>query len=173
MCSIFALLAVVLLICVTRVAKAALDKALAETGESLDGDAMSQSLPVISTPSVNLHEPLIIKIDTNQDNHEHQFITCKFSLLLVFVCNYSIYEMLHIQSVQPESLVVAASNFMGIPCVLLRLLQTSPINPRNFTSYKCCLSQKDIVVLVSFFAWTFTSTGCFLLDATSTCLTID
>ncbi|XP_057771818.1 uncharacterized protein LOC130991553 [Salvia miltiorrhiza] len=64
-------MSVVLIICVTRVAKAALEKALAETGECLDGDAMSQSLPVMSSPSVNLHEPLIIKIDTDQDNHEH------------------------------------------------------------------------------------------------------
>ncbi|XP_047976943.1 TVP38/TMEM64 family membrane protein slr0305-like [Salvia hispanica] len=61
----------VLITCVTRVAKAALEKALAETGECLEGDTMSQSLPLTSNPSVNLHEPLIIKIDTDQDNHEH------------------------------------------------------------------------------------------------------
>ncbi|KAL1548562.1 TVP38/TMEM64 family membrane protein-like protein [Salvia divinorum] len=65
------LVSVVLIICITRVAKAALEKALAETGECLDGDAMPQSLPLVSSPSVNLHEPLIIKIDTDQDNHEH------------------------------------------------------------------------------------------------------
>lgn len=58
------------MICVTRVAKAALDKALAENGDHLDGDSMSQSLPVKSSPCVNLHEPLIIKIDMNEDNHE-------------------------------------------------------------------------------------------------------
>lgn len=67
----FALLAVVLIICITRVARSALEKALAETGASLDGDALPQSLPLMSAPSVNLHDPLIIKIDTNQDNHEH------------------------------------------------------------------------------------------------------
>lgn len=65
------MLAAVLITCVTRVAKAALEKALAETGECLEGDTMSQSLPLTSNPSVNLHEPLIIKIDTDQDNHEH------------------------------------------------------------------------------------------------------
>lgn len=69
-CVVFAFLAVVLLICVTRVAKAALDKALAENGECIDEEIMSQSLPIKSSPSVNLHEPLIIKIDSNQDNHE-------------------------------------------------------------------------------------------------------
>ncbi|KAH6816490.1 SNARE associated Golgi protein family [Perilla frutescens var. frutescens] len=64
------LMSVVLIICVTRVAKAALDKALAENGDCVDGDIMSAQLPVTSGPSVNLHEPLIIKIDTNQDSHE-------------------------------------------------------------------------------------------------------
>ncbi|KAL1543205.1 TVP38/TMEM64 family membrane protein-like protein [Salvia divinorum] len=64
-------MSVVLITCVARVAKAALEKALAETGECLEADAMSQSLPLTSSPSVNLHEPLIIKIETDQDNHEH------------------------------------------------------------------------------------------------------
>ncbi|XP_047951884.1 TVP38/TMEM64 family membrane protein slr0305-like [Salvia hispanica] len=65
------LMSVVLIICITRVAKSALEKALAETGACLDGDALPQSLPLMSSPLVNLDEPLIIKIDTDQDNHEH------------------------------------------------------------------------------------------------------
>ncbi|KAG8370161.1 hypothetical protein BUALT_Bualt14G0088500 [Buddleja alternifolia] len=60
---------VVLIICVTRVAKAALEKALAEN-EDLDDDILSPQLPITADPSVNLHEPFIIKIDTRQDNHE-------------------------------------------------------------------------------------------------------
>lgn len=60
-----------LIICVTRVAKAALEKALAENEDYVDGDIMSPQLPVRSGPAVNLHEPLIIKIDdAHQDNHE-------------------------------------------------------------------------------------------------------
>lgn len=60
----------VLIVCVTRVAKAALDKALAEN-EDVDGDdILSPQLPIKAGPAVNLHEPLIIRIDTPQDNHE-------------------------------------------------------------------------------------------------------
>lgn len=64
------LLAVLLIFCVTRVAKAALDKALAENEDYANGNAMSPTLPVASGPTANLHEPLIIKIDSDQENHE-------------------------------------------------------------------------------------------------------
>ncbi|PIN00227.1 hypothetical protein CDL12_27269 [Handroanthus impetiginosus] len=60
---------VVLIICVMRVAKAALEKALAEN-EDIDGDFLSPELPITADPAVNLHDPLIIKIDTLKDNHE-------------------------------------------------------------------------------------------------------
>ncbi|EYU41539.1 hypothetical protein MIMGU_mgv1a022962mg [Erythranthe guttata] len=60
---------VVLLVCVTRVAKAALEKALAEN-EDTDIDILSPQLPVKAGPTLNLHEPLIIRIDSPQDNHE-------------------------------------------------------------------------------------------------------
>ncbi|KAG8373035.1 hypothetical protein BUALT_Bualt12G0129000 [Buddleja alternifolia] len=53
---------VVLMICVTRVAKNALNKALAEN-EDVDGDIASPELPVVDESAVNLHQPLI-------DNHE-------------------------------------------------------------------------------------------------------
>ncbi|KAL3626214.1 hypothetical protein CASFOL_029763 [Castilleja foliolosa] len=60
----------VLIFCVTRVAKAALEKALAENGDA-DCDILSSpQLPITSAAPVNLNEPLIIKIDTFQDNHE-------------------------------------------------------------------------------------------------------
>ncbi|XP_040996046.1 TVP38/TMEM64 family membrane protein slr0305-like isoform X1 [Juglans microcarpa x Juglans regia] len=59
----------VLIICVTKVAKAALEKALAEN-EDLDDILASPQLPVVAEPAVDLNQPLIIKIDTSEDNHE-------------------------------------------------------------------------------------------------------
>lgn len=58
----------VLIICVTRVAKAALKKALAEN-EDVD-DIASRQLPILADSAINLHDPLIIKIDNPQDHHE-------------------------------------------------------------------------------------------------------
>ncbi|XP_022873324.1 transmembrane protein 64-like [Olea europaea var. sylvestris] len=60
---------VVLIICVTRVAKAALEKALAEN-EDIEYDIASPQLPVLADSAVNLHDPLMVKIDTPQDHHE-------------------------------------------------------------------------------------------------------
>lgn len=68
LCS-FGLCAVVLMICVTRVAKAALDKALAEN-EDIDGITSSPDLPIVAEPSADLNQPLIIKIDSSEDSHE-------------------------------------------------------------------------------------------------------
>lgn len=65
----FCLSAAVLIICVTKVAKAALEKALAEN-EDLDGILASPQLPVVAEPAVDLNQPLIIKIDPSEDNHE-------------------------------------------------------------------------------------------------------
>ncbi|GFP83975.1 tvp38/tmem64 family membrane protein slr0305 [Phtheirospermum japonicum] len=59
----------VLIFCVTRVAKAALEKALAENGDA-DCDILSPQLPITAASAVNLNEPLIVKIDTVEDNHE-------------------------------------------------------------------------------------------------------
>lgn len=62
--------AVVLIICVTKVAKSALDKALAEN-EDIDGVTSSPELPTVAEQSSDhLNQPLIIKIDSNEDNHE-------------------------------------------------------------------------------------------------------
>lgn len=52
----------VLIICVTRVAKAALEKALAEN-DDVDDILESPELPVVADPPGNLNQPLIIKID--------------------------------------------------------------------------------------------------------------
>ncbi|XP_057956795.1 uncharacterized protein LOC131150213 [Malania oleifera] len=57
---------VILMVCVTKVAKSALEKALAEN-EDIDGIA---ALPVVADPATDLNHPLIIKIDSSQDDHE-------------------------------------------------------------------------------------------------------
>ncbi|XP_019197635.1 PREDICTED: uncharacterized protein LOC109191428 [Ipomoea nil] len=64
------LVSVVLMICVTRVAKAALEKALAEN-DDVDDILESPELPVVADPPGNLNQPLIIKIDDARDNHEN------------------------------------------------------------------------------------------------------
>lgn len=58
----FSLYAVVLMVCVTKVAKAALDKALAENME-VDGILATPQLPIVSEPPLDLHQPLIVKIN--------------------------------------------------------------------------------------------------------------
>ncbi|OIT34284.1 PREDICTED: uncharacterized protein LOC109244881 [Nicotiana attenuata] len=63
------LVSVFLIICVTRVAKAALEKALAEN-EDIDDILPSPELPTVADPAAHLGQPLIIKIDSAQDNHE-------------------------------------------------------------------------------------------------------
>ncbi|KAK7363702.1 hypothetical protein VNO77_05854 [Canavalia gladiata] len=62
-------ISVALMIWVTKVAKSALDKALAEC-EDMDGTASSPELPIATEPSVDLNQPLINKIDQDEDNHE-------------------------------------------------------------------------------------------------------
>lgn len=68
------LVSVILIICVTRVAKAALEKALAEN-EDVDDILESPQLPIVAAaaaPCANLKQPLIIKIDpAAQDTHEN------------------------------------------------------------------------------------------------------
>lgn len=63
---------VVLMVCVTKVAKTALDKALAENEDiDIDGTIASpQQLSNVGDPSVDNQQPLLIKTDPDQDNHE-------------------------------------------------------------------------------------------------------
>ncbi|CAH2049679.1 unnamed protein product [Thlaspi arvense] len=60
---------VVLLVCVTRVAKSALEKALAEN-EDIDSIIASPELPIVANPGADLQQPLMIKIDRPEDDHE-------------------------------------------------------------------------------------------------------
>ncbi|XP_010278395.1 PREDICTED: uncharacterized protein LOC104612615 [Nelumbo nucifera] len=57
-----------MMVAVTKVAKASLDKALAENVE-IEGVLSSPQLPSVAAPQLDLHQPLIIKIDTPADNH--------------------------------------------------------------------------------------------------------
>ncbi|KAJ6838795.1 uncharacterized protein M6B38_319100 [Iris pallida] len=59
----------ILLVYITKVAKASLEKALAENPE-VDGILVSPQLPIVSGPPSDLHEPLVIKIDSSSDDHE-------------------------------------------------------------------------------------------------------
>lgn len=63
------LVSVVLMFCVTRVAKAALEKALAEN-EDLDGVLAASQLPIVAEPAADLNQPLVIKIEPSEENHE-------------------------------------------------------------------------------------------------------
>lgn len=58
------------MVCVTRVAKASLDKALAENTE-VENLLVTTSLPVVSAPSSDLRQPLVIQIDPSSDKHEN------------------------------------------------------------------------------------------------------
>lgn len=61
--------AAMLMVCVTRVAKASLDKALAENTE-VENILVTPPLPVVFGPPSDLHQPLVIKIDPSSYNHE-------------------------------------------------------------------------------------------------------
>ncbi|PPS02201.1 hypothetical protein GOBAR_AA18463 [Gossypium barbadense] len=62
---------VVLMICVTKVAKTALDKALAESEDVDSTVGSSPELPVDSEAPVDLQQPLIIKVESG-DNSTHE-----------------------------------------------------------------------------------------------------
>uniref|UniRef100_A0A2P2LC18 SNARE associated Golgi protein family n=1 Tax=Rhizophora mucronata TaxID=61149 RepID=A0A2P2LC18_RHIMU len=63
---------VILMFWVTKVAKSALDKALAEN-EDVDGILGSPELPVVAdSPPTDLNQPLLIKIDPPEENDENQ-----------------------------------------------------------------------------------------------------
>ena len=68
------------MVCVTKVAKSALEKALAEN-EDVDNIVGSPQLPIVGEAPVDLHQPLIIKIEHADDTHEKWTkIICKFFL---------------------------------------------------------------------------------------------
>lgn len=60
---------VALMVCVTKVAKSALENALAGN-EDINGIGASPESPTMINAPEDLHQPLLIKIDPSQDNHE-------------------------------------------------------------------------------------------------------
>ncbi|KAG5567600.1 hypothetical protein RHGRI_002966 [Rhododendron griersonianum] len=65
------LISVILMVVTTKVAKASLDKALAEDGD-IEGILGSPRLPIVAEPPLDLQKPLIIKIDSPGNHHEKQ-----------------------------------------------------------------------------------------------------
>ncbi|CAI8610492.1 unnamed protein product [Vicia faba] len=63
-------ISVVLMICVTKVAKSALNNALAECGEDMSNTTSSSEQPIVTEPLVDLNQPLVNEIDQNQDNQQ-------------------------------------------------------------------------------------------------------
>jgi len=58
------------MVCVTKVAKASLEKALAENPE-VESILVAPQLPIVSGPPSHLHQPLVIKVDpSSSDDHE-------------------------------------------------------------------------------------------------------
>lgn len=55
------------MVCVTKIAKASLEKALAENPD-VENILVAPQLPVVSGSSSNLHQPLVIKIDPSHDD---------------------------------------------------------------------------------------------------------
>ncbi|WCJ23673.1 SNARE associated Golgi protein family [Euphorbia peplus] len=69
-CIVLGFFVSVILIClIMKVAKSALEKAIAEN-EDMDMDLDSPQLPIVSNSPVDRNQPLIIKIDKPQDGHE-------------------------------------------------------------------------------------------------------
>ncbi|KAF5736821.1 transmembrane protein 64-like [Tripterygium wilfordii] len=67
------LVSVILMFVVMRVAKTALDKALAENEDidDISGFSASPELPIVAEPTADLNQPLIIRIDSSDVHHEN------------------------------------------------------------------------------------------------------
>ncbi|KAE8009692.1 hypothetical protein FH972_006116 [Carpinus fangiana] len=66
-------ISVILLICITKVAKASLDKALAENAE-MEGIWTPSMLPIVAESPLEIEKPLIIKIDSLREDDEQQML---------------------------------------------------------------------------------------------------
>ncbi|XP_020265395.1 uncharacterized protein LOC109840967 [Asparagus officinalis] len=60
----------ILMVCITKVAKSSLEKALAENPEGMESILVEPQLPIVSSPRSDLRQPLVIKIDPPSDDHE-------------------------------------------------------------------------------------------------------
>jgi len=59
-----------MMICVTKVAKSALDKALAECEKDMDDNTSSSEQLIVTETSVSLNQPLVNEIDQDQENQQ-------------------------------------------------------------------------------------------------------
>ncbi|KAH7666960.1 hypothetical protein IHE45_12G029400 [Dioscorea alata] len=64
------LISAILMVCVTKVAKRSLEKALAENPEVENILVSSARLPITSVPTSDINQPLIIKVDSS-NSHEN------------------------------------------------------------------------------------------------------
>ncbi|KAH7517193.1 hypothetical protein FEM48_Zijuj09G0036600 [Ziziphus jujuba var. spinosa] len=60
---------VILMVCITKVAKNSLEKALAENAE-IESIISPSMLPIVADSPSDLHKPLIVSIDSLEDDHE-------------------------------------------------------------------------------------------------------
>lgn len=60
------------MICVTKVAKSALNNALAEFGEDMSDTTSSSEQPIVTEPLVDLNRPLVNETYQNQDDNQQQ-----------------------------------------------------------------------------------------------------
>ncbi|XP_058759354.1 uncharacterized protein LOC131632621 [Vicia villosa] len=63
-------ISVVLMICVTKVAKSALNNALAECGDDVSDTTSNSEQPIVTEPLVDLSQPLVNEVDQNQENRQ-------------------------------------------------------------------------------------------------------
>ena len=66
----FCVIAAVLIMCIMKIAKASLDKALAENAdiEGILGSEEASTLPVKGRPTLDIQQPLVIKIDPSRQD---------------------------------------------------------------------------------------------------------
>lgn len=57
------------MVCITKVAKASLEKALAENAE-VEGLLSPSMLPIVADSPSNIREPLIVRIDSLREDHK-------------------------------------------------------------------------------------------------------
>lgn len=58
------------MICVTKVAKSALNNALAECGDDMSDATSNSEQPIVTEPLVDLNQPLVNEVDQNQGNRQ-------------------------------------------------------------------------------------------------------
>ncbi|XWS76434.1 hypothetical protein CRYUN_Cryun01aG0175900 [Craigia yunnanensis] len=66
-------ISVILIVCITKVAKASLDKALAENAK-MERIFAPSMLPIVADSSLDIQKTLIIRVDSSRDENERQIL---------------------------------------------------------------------------------------------------